>query len=129
MFRLRLSLGYHKIFKHDRQCTYNVTLRRVRELLLPWKSNEYYIFVYVCARAFVCPGALPCAHVHVALLIKHATHMCHIVMSFVASLSTHYFSTLSHKRHDFRKKKLLTMKRVLWYSQQILSKTFRDILP
>ena len=32
----------------DRQCTYNVTLRRVRELLLPWKSNEYYIFVCVC---------------------------------------------------------------------------------
>ena len=25
---------------------YNVTLRRVRELLLPWKSNKYYIFVW-----------------------------------------------------------------------------------
>jgi hypothetical protein len=37
----------------DRQCTYNVTLRRVRELLLPWKSNEYYIFVCVCVYIYI----------------------------------------------------------------------------
>ena len=30
--------------KLDRQYTYNITLRRVRELFLPWKSNKYYIF-------------------------------------------------------------------------------------
>ena len=40
----------------------------------------------------------------VALLIQHATRMCHIVTSFVAPLAPPYFSTLSHKRHDFRKK-------------------------
>ena len=34
--------------KQDRQCTYNVILRRVRELLLPWKSDKNYIFVCVC---------------------------------------------------------------------------------
>jgi hypothetical protein len=33
----------------DRQCTYNVTKRRVRESLLQWKSNKYYIFACVCA--------------------------------------------------------------------------------
>ena len=30
---------------------YNVTIRHVRESLSPWKSNKYYIFVCVCARA------------------------------------------------------------------------------
>jgi hypothetical protein len=37
-----------------------------------------------------------------------------------------FFSTLSHKRHDFRKKKkkLLNSKCVLWFSLQLLSETF-----
>ena len=65
------------------QYTYNVTLRRVRESLLPWKSNKYYIFVCVCVR------------VHVALLIQHATRMRHIVTSYVAPLAPPYFSTFS----------------------------------
>ena len=40
---------------------------------------------------------------HVTLLIQHATRLRHIVTSFVAPLSPPYFSTLSHKRCDFRK--------------------------
>ena len=36
--------------QQDRQCTYNVTLRRASESLLPWKSNKYYIFC-LCMRA------------------------------------------------------------------------------
>jgi len=27
--------------EQDRQCTYNVTLRRVRANMLQWESNEY----------------------------------------------------------------------------------------
>ena len=34
--------------EQDRQCTYNVTMRRVRKSLLPWKSNKYDIFLCVC---------------------------------------------------------------------------------
>ena len=34
---------------------------------------------------------------------KHATRVCHIVTPFVASMAPPYFSTLSHKRSDFRK--------------------------
>jgi hypothetical protein len=41
--------------------------------------------------------------VHSALFIQYATRMRHIVMSFVAPLAPPYFSTSSHKRHDFRK--------------------------
>jgi hypothetical protein len=37
----------------DTQYTYNVTLKRLRESLLPWKSNKYYIFVRACAPACV----------------------------------------------------------------------------
>ena len=35
-----------------------------------------------------------------------------------------YFSTLSHERHDFRKKTLLNTKCVFWFSLQILCETF-----
>ena len=42
----------------------------------------------------------------VALLILHATRMRHIVTPFVAFLASSYFSTLSHKQHDFREHKM-----------------------
>ena len=48
---------------------------------------------------FVCA----CACVNVALLIQHATRMCHTVTSLVVPLAPLYFSTLSHKRRDIRK--------------------------
>jgi hypothetical protein len=40
------------------QCTYNLTLSRVHETTVAWKSNRYYIFlcvcVYACVNAYVC---------------------------------------------------------------------------
>ena len=83
--------------EQDRQCTCNVTPTRVRESLLPWKSNKCYIFVCVYvrarARAFLCPGAWACvcAYVPVALLIQYATRMRHIVTSFVTLLASPQF--------------------------------------
>ena len=79
-------------------------LRRVRELLLPWKRSKFYICV--------CPGAW-C--VHVALLMQHDTRMRHIVTSFVTPLAAPNFSTLSHKRHNFLKI-LLNLRCVLIFS-------------
>jgi hypothetical protein len=59
-------------------------------------------------RAYVYPGAwaCTCACVRVVLLIQHETPVRHIVTSFVAPLALPNFTTLSHKRHDFRKKKV-----------------------
>jgi hypothetical protein len=42
--------------------------------------------------------------VSVALVIQHAKRMRRIVLSSVAYPVKMYFSTLSHKWHDFRKK-------------------------
>jgi hypothetical protein len=38
------------------------------------------------------------------MFIQQATRMRHIVTSFVAHLAPSHFSTLSHKRRDYRKK-------------------------
>ena len=60
--------------------------------------------------------------VRVALLIKHSTRMRHIATSYGPCDST-IFSTLSHKRYDFRKK-LLNVKCVFYVSLQLSSETF-----
>ena len=56
--------------------------------------NTY--FVCVCVRA--------CVRACVALVIRYV--MRHIVICGLTALQ--YFSTSSHKRHDFRKKKKVT---------------------
>jgi hypothetical protein len=48
--------------KQQMKCTYNSTLRRVRESLLPWRRNKYYIFVCVRACACLCVRACSLAY-------------------------------------------------------------------
>jgi hypothetical protein len=56
-----------------------------------------------------------------ALGIQHAVRMCHIILSSVDCLSVPYVSTLSHKREDFRKKKVIERKMwVLMFSITLL---------
>jgi hypothetical protein len=74
-----------------------ITLRRVRETLLPWKSNKYYLLVCVCMRA--CSLANPARNAY--------TPYCDVTCD--SSVSTN-FSTLTHKWCDFRGKKVVEYK-------------------
>ena len=80
--RLLWIIAYKHI-KHDRQWT-NVTLRRFSATMLQWNRNNYYIF-----RLCVCT--------------QHAIRMRFVVICDLPDSTK--FSTLSHKRHYFRKKK------------------------
>ena len=44
---------------------------------------------------------------YVALVMQHAERMLHVILSSVACLAAPPFSTLTHKKNDFRKKKLV----------------------
>jgi hypothetical protein len=45
--------------RQDRQCTYNVTLRRLRAVIVAVESNKYYIF-----RVCVCSPRYPVRNAH-----------------------------------------------------------------
>jgi hypothetical protein len=102
------DMSAHEVCRRDinkqvRQCTYDVTSRRVRDHCCRVKAiNITYLCACVraCAwRAWVCA----CLCLHVALLIQHATCMRYVLTSFLAPVAP-FFSTLSYKWHDFRKK-------------------------
>jgi hypothetical protein len=48
--------------------------------------------------------------VFVTVAIQHAKCMRRFALSPVVSLAVRHFSTLSHKRHDFREKKIVEPK-------------------
>ena len=62
--------------------------------------------------------------VFVALVIQNPMRVRRIILSSSDSLAAPYFPTLSHTRHYFRKRSLLNIKRVFWFSVQLLSETF-----
>ena len=94
-----------KTWKKARQCTYNITLKLVRT-------------TGCCSERAINVTYSEC--VFVALIIQHAKRMRRIILSSVARLDLPYFSTLSHKRYDYRKESL-NIKFAFWFSVQLLS--------
>ena len=74
-----------------RQCTYNVRNMEGRS------CNRCYSGKAISVPYSEC--------VSVALGIQHVMRMRRIILSSVACLAVQYFSTLFHKRQDFRRKK------------------------
>jgi hypothetical protein len=91
--------------KQDRQCTYKANWATFMQLLLPWKSNNYCT-LRMC----------DCNHMHPPCN-AHAPY-CHLWPARLCNIST-----LSRKRHDFRRKILLRIKCAFWFTLQLLSET------
>ena len=71
-------------------------------------EKPFVLHISMYVRACLCVhGALANACARVALLIQHATRRRIAICGLSGST---IFSTLSHKRHDFRKKMLLNVK-------------------
>jgi hypothetical protein len=61
--------------------------------------------------------------VSVAVVIERTRRMCRFVLLPVAYLTVQYFSTLSHNGTIFGNK-FLNVKRLFWYSLELISKIF-----
>jgi hypothetical protein len=62
------------------------------------------VHVCVCARIHVCACARTCVCVRVCACMCILAYFLRVVLSFVVRPALLHFSTLSHKRRDFRKK-------------------------
>ena len=100
--------------EQERQHYISYNSGRFRKPPFPRKSSKYDIFLCVRARA----GACVCVGGHFGVyvcmracsLTQHVNRFCRIIVISIASLAPPKFSPLSHKRHDFRGKKLLNIK-------------------
>jgi hypothetical protein len=85
----------------------NVTLRRVRVTIVGVETQQVLHILSVCFW----------------LLLPSVNCAC-AILSSVACPALPYFSTLSHKRHDFRKEKVTEYKKPVVSFSTIFSETF-----
>ena len=130
LHRKKFVQHWHKVNQVRTNKTHNVinvTLRRVRKSFLSRKSNQYYTFVSVCARASSCisPGAWACAcvYVQVALLISMQL-VCTILWRILWLLWLHRIFRHYLINDAILGQMLLRVKCVFLFSLHLLSKTF-----
>ena len=136
-FHVRFGPGY--IVGRATACQSITSLRKRREMYVQPKAevrscnhfcSERAINITYCERER--ERERECVCVCVALSIQHAMRMRNIII--VACPTPPYFSTLSHKRHDFRKKCYLTKMCILIFSTTwsetflILRRNGRDMI-
>ena len=109
MFPTNLHLHVSRIKRNKTgNVRINVTLRHVRVTLLPWKSNNYYIFwVSVCSLRYTAYRR-PCAVLY-----------CHLWPVQLYHIFPHYLVNYTNFG-----KTLPNIKRVFRFSVQLLSETF-----
>jgi hypothetical protein len=100
-------------------CLWTLGMNLMTEIWECLSNTNFNVLCNHCCRGKAISIAY-CEFVSVALVIQHAKRMRRIILSSVACLAVPYFSTLSHKRHDFRGKNLLNIKCVFWFCLQIL---------
>ena len=97
----------------DRQCTYNVILRRVYESTVDVEKQKYYIFLCGCTGTGVCLRA--CS---LNFPARNAPPFCHLWPLWLHKNFPHYLinDTIFGKR-------LLNIKCVFWFFLQLLFET------
>jgi hypothetical protein len=119
---------YVVMSQQDRQySTFNVTLRCVRESLLQWKINDYYIFlcVRVCVwlrgrlGVFECVRTCSLTYPACKALAPYCVVICDLSGSTV-------FSTLSHKWHDLFKNGAECKMCILIFSAFVLNFSYSE---
>jgi hypothetical protein len=91
---MELLCPHRRNCKQDRQCVHNVTLRDVRVTTVSMEKQQELNILCVCI---------------LALVMQRAKRMRPIILSPVACVAVWYIATLSHKRHDFRGKKVINL--------------------
>ena len=126
--------------QQNRQCTYNLQLRGFSATMGAVESSKFIYsefvcvclcvcvwcfcvcfcvvrvcVVFVCVCIFVC-GVCVCVCMCVCVCsLTHPKSNSHAIFSSVASPALPQFSTLSHKRYDFRRKKFIVHKLFVWF--------------
>ena len=94
--------------------------KKTRQAMNEWRNIEAHSYNNYCSAKAIRVTYSEC--VFVALGNQHAMRVRYIVICSLSG-STIFFSTLLNQRQNFRKKKLLDIKYVFWFSLQLFAET------